>query len=265
VTAGADSSACIFTFDFDFTLPQACIPQAEIGTVTTTTLDCGADAAATVDVGQGVTGSSACIFTFDFDFSIPKGCDGSDGSDGINGSNGANGSDGIDGIDGSDGGDGATGPTGPPGPPGPPGQDGQDGDKYAIVPMPLPQAEGTPPEYMGLICAEMPEVRFEDVLVVPIPTETPTMLQLDPLFVGACEPDSIQVVGLVPTTPVVLGAAVLNGYLMVERAEDTDNMIYGDVVVRVSGIRKGRDGVRFPRFSENEFEKNTQFWSGWNR
>jgi hypothetical protein len=115
---------------------------------------------------------------------------------------------------------------------------------------------------MGLICVEMPEVRFEDTLTMAIPHGLEGRAPLDPLFVGACEAGSIKVVGLVPSEPMLLGATIHDDHVVITRPASfaTD----GHVNVRVSGIRKGRGGVRFPRFTQDEFKKNTQFWSGWN-
>jgi len=116
---------------------------------------------------------------------------------------------------------------------------------------------------MGMICVEMPEVRFEDILTMPIPNDTVGLVPIDPLFLGACEEGSIKVVGLVPSEPVVLGAYVSGSSVFVVREERSQ--VDGYITIRISGIRKGRNGVRFPRFTEEEFEKNTRFWSGWNR
>ena len=115
---------------------------------------------------------------------------------------------------------------------------------------------------MGLVCVEMPEVRFEDVVTMPIPSDLEGRVPLDPLFIGACEPGSIKVVGLVPSEPVILGATIRDEHVVINR--NTCFATAGYVTVRVSGIRKGRGDVRFPRFSEEEFKKNTQFWNEWN-
>jgi hypothetical protein len=117
------------------------------------------------------------------------------------------------------------------------------------------------PDYVGLMCVESPEVRFMDVLVVPLPHTLETTIPIDAQFVATCEPRSIRVVSAVPSVPVTVGAIARHDRILLARAP-------GDwpdaaVTITISGIRKGRRGVRFPRFTEQEFRKNTQFWTAW--
>ena len=155
---------------------------------------------------------------------------------------------------------GLDGPSGPIGPPGPPGPPGADGDKYAIVPLTTRPNED---RYVGLICVESPDVRFEDVLRVGLTSEGLGRAKLDSRFISVCEPGSIEVVSLAPSIPVAVGAVVEDG--MVVLTANCPGVSNSYVIVKVSGIRRGRNGVRFPQFTAEEFKRNTAFWEGWNR
>lgn len=85
------------------------------------------------------------------------------------------------------------GPEGPQGPQGPPGL------KTAIVPC-----EG---EHVALFCVESPDVRFEDVVRLPI-TGPITTKTIDPRFIEVCEPGSIDVISVTSPLPALIGAVV---------------------------------------------------------
>jgi hypothetical protein len=123
---------------------------------------------------------------------------------------------------------------------------------------------GQPPrEYVGLICVESPEVRFEDVLTIGLQSDGTGVGKIDPTFIEVCEEGSIKVISLAPSLPVTVGATIENGSVKLV----TDKAVTGScyVNVKISGIRKGRNGIRFPRFSADEYNKNRTFWEGWNR
>lgn len=214
--------ACGFLFDFDFWFPPPREIWLQIGQIITTTLPCSESAAVTASLSEGSSLPSAQIYILSFNFEIPRGCDGS------------------------------AGPSGPP---------GSDGDKYAIVPADI-AIPGNDAGYVGLICVEGPEVRFEDVMRIELPEPPGGRIPIDPLFFSVCEPDSIEVVGLVPSLPVVAGARVSNREIILSRETYTNQPV--SATIKLSGIRLGRKDVRFPRFTEDQYQRNKRFWSGWN-
>ena len=130
---------------------------------------------------------------------------------------------------------------------GPQGPQGAPGMKMAIVPH--------QDDFVALFCVESPDVRFEDVVRVPVVGPITTAI-LDPVFVGVCEPGSLDVISVTTPTPATIGAAI---------AGDTVTVwIDGDlppyVTVTVSGIRAGSRGVRFPRKTREQMLRNNSFW-----
>jgi hypothetical protein len=61
------------------------------------------------------------------------------------------------------------------------------GMKMAIVPCQS--------DFVALFCVESPEVRFEDVVRVPV-TGPVTRAVIDPRFIEVCEPGSIDVISV---------------------------------------------------------------------
>ena len=115
----------------------------------------------------------------------------------------------------------------------------------------------SPTGYTALFIAEMPEVRFDDVMTATI-VEDETLLTIDPKFVEVCEPGSVQVCGCVPDLPIPIGAVVENDSVRVRlgaRGEDQ----FVNLVVRLTGIRKGFNGQRFPDRAEEQFLANEEF------
>lgn len=177
----------------------------------------------------------------------PSGPTGPTGPTGPPGSTGPSGPTGPTGSPGSQGPEGPGGPEGPEGPEGPQGPTGPTGDKMAIVPA--------DDRRVGLFCVESPDVRFEDVMRVEL-DGAERVIPIDPVFIAVCEPASLLVVGLVPSTPANIGAEVLNNCLVLR----VDGRVPKSVTVKLSGIRRQRGGVRFPRFTEQEMLKNNAFW-----
>ncbi|MGE0609841.1 MAG: hypothetical protein AB7O62_22310 [Pirellulales bacterium] len=146
---------------------------------------------------------------------------------------------------------GAIGPQGPQGIQGPVGPTGP-ADKTIIMPW-----RG---EYVGLFCVEAPQVRFEDVLKVRI-NGVETIHELDSTFLDVCERDSVEVVGVSTPIPTTVGVEVMSARLRITVAGDLPEY----VVLKLSGIRVGRSGARFPRFTESQMHRNNNFWSGAHR
>ena len=160
------------------------------------------------------------------------------GATGIAGSTGATGPMGFTGV-------GATGLQGSSGATGNTGLQGNTGPKTAIV-----EVNG---EIVSLVCVEMPETRFEDVVKVFVEKEV--VYDIDPLFVAVCEPNSIEVISTVPSEPVCVGAKIKGTKIIINSLSPTN------VTLKISGIRKGRKGKRFERFTKEKMIQNNKFWS----
>lgn len=110
-------------------------------------------------------------------------------------------------------------------------------------------------DYVALFCVESPNVRFEDVVRVPIVGPL-TTARLDPVFVDVCEPGSLNVISVASPTPASVGAAIDGEVVTVRIAGDLPPF----VIVTVSGIRAGSRGVRFPRKTREQMLRNNSFW-----
>lgn len=122
----------------------------------------------------------------------------------------------------------------------------------AIVP-----ASWSPTGYTALFIAEAPEVRFDDVMVAVV-LRINNDLPIDPKFLEVCEPGSVQVCGCVPDRPVLVGAVVEGASVRLRFAEE-DATESVQVVLRLTGIRKGFYGHRFPDRTQTQFEANERF------
>jgi hypothetical protein len=129
------------------------------------------------------------------------------------------------------------GPTGPTGPV----------DKNAIV-----EARGG---LVALFCVESPDVRFEDVVRIPIDRADSTHV-VDRVFTDVCEPGSLQVAGVSSPLPSQIGAEVSDNLLRIR----ISGALPPYVTVKLSGIRAGRLGVRFPMRTEEQRQRNDAFW-----
>lgn len=130
------------------------------------------------------------------------------------------------------------------GPQGPDGNQGPDGDptKMAII-----RARDA---YVAMFCVESPDVRFLDVV-----TARRGETELDPTYLLACEPGSIKAVGYTADIPTSAAIRVLGDTLFIESEVDCN------FTVKLSGIRRGRSGVRFTRKTEMERARNNRFWA----
>ncbi len=109
--------------------------------------------------------------------------------------------------------------------------------------------------YVALFCVENPEIRFEEVIRIPLRGPV-TDHVLDDSFVAVCEPESLWVVGFSTPVPALLGLRVLGNVLRIEAA----GVVPPYVVVKISGVRLGRRGVRFPEHTKEQMERNNAFW-----
>ena len=196
------------------------------------------------------------------------GAKGNQGNQGKTGANGQTGATGPMGPKGDRGATGATGPTGArgatgaTGPRGATGPAGPAGPKAAILPV----QDGEKIKYIELVCMEMPEVRFEDIMTVEIGESSKNFEQyvfaIDQSFIDVCELDSISVVGAMPSKPVLIGAEVVeNNVVLTAEGRFLDQKII--VKLRLSGIRCGYENRRFAEHSYDNMIKNNKFWDSW--
>jgi hypothetical protein len=150
---------------------------------------------------------------------------------------------------------GSAGPAGAAGPAGPAGAKGATGDKYAIVPS---QNEGV---YVGLICTEMPEPRFEDVIKIPVFSEGKSSVEheISETFRFVVEESTIEIISCVPSDPVIWGGYVKDGKIFI----NFDGGKPEFVTVKISAIRSGRLDRRFSTYTKEEADKNVRFWDSW--
>jgi hypothetical protein len=107
----------------------------------------------------------------------------------------------------------------------------------------------------------MPETRFEDVIRVnPKDGDKKVILDIDPEFIFVCDKNSIVPVSHTTSHPCMCGIRVIN-----DKIEITIDAVQTpkEIVIKLSGIRKGRSGKRFATFSEEEARRNEAFWSTW--
>ena len=148
---------------------------------------------------------------------------------------------------------GAKGDKGDEGQKGARGQKGEDtGDKHAIV-------EGKNGSYIGLTCVEMPEVRFEDVVTLNSNGRIQFEHVIDEEFMYVCVEDTIEAIGYTTSEPALCGIKVKGNKLIIKFRGNISETI----TIKLSGIRKGRQGNRFPTFTQEEMKKNLNFWSSW--
>ena len=103
----------------------------------------------------------------------------------------------------------------------------------------------------------MPEVRFDDVMTATV-VEDEALLPIDPKFMEVCEPGSVQVCGCVPDLPIPVGAMVENDTVRVRLGARSDDQSV-NLVIRLTGIRKGFRSQRFPDRTEEQFLANEEF------
>jgi hypothetical protein len=112
----------------------------------------------------------------------------------------------------------------------------------------------------------MPEVRFEDqVAVANLQGALRLAVPLDRTFLETVAAGTVTAIAAVPDVPCAVGARIDGDRLIVELMPVSHGPVPQHVTVRVSGIRRHRSGVRFPRFSANDAAANTEFWRSWVR
>jgi hypothetical protein len=137
----------------------------------------------------------------------------------------------------------------------PQGPQGPQGGKSVI--LPYRKSRNSPTKFVGLLCAEMPEARFEDVIVIKDPDFTQPV-DIDRKLLDFCVPGSVVVCGTACDLPVALGARVHNGRLHLACSSDLPKGT--SITIRVSGIRRDQP-TRWPEFTEDQYRQNTKFWN----
>lgn len=137
-------------------------------------------------------------------------------------------------------------------PPPPPSEGSESSKSTAIVP-----ASWTGTGYAALYIAEMPDVRFDEVMTVKVAQEY-TCVLVDPRYVEVCEQDTIAVVSVCCDEPVVCGAKYVDGVVELKFA-DPDPLIELTATIRLSAIRRGFKNIRFEPRTERQFEQNEAF------
>jgi hypothetical protein len=115
-------------------------------------------------------------------------------------------------------------------------------------------------EFVGMVCVESPDVRFEFVVDVKLNEYGVAAVPIDQIYKSICEPDTIQVVGWSTSKPILLGTVIANNTVYATASPRRGPV---DVVLKLSGIRLGRKNQKFQRFTLDEMKKNTAFWNSW--
>lgn len=109
--------------------------------------------------------------------------------------------------------------------------------------------------YAALFTMEAPDVRFEDV-VEDLPVRgSHSRFTIDPRFIEVCAPGSIRVVGVSSDKPYAVGAYVEGNKLVIAALKDKRRRPHL-VQVKLSAIRKGHEGKRFPSRTRIQFVAN---------
>ena len=120
------------------------------------------------------------------------------------------------------------------------------------------KASWTPDGYTALFIEEAPEVRFNDVLIINGISKRFHRIEIDPRFTEVCEKGTIEAVGYTCDKPVSVGLSVSEGNLII-RSSTLWFKRPTKLVVRLSGIRKGYLGTRFPNRDGKQYIANKQF------
>jgi hypothetical protein len=152
------------------------------------------------------------------------------------------------------------GPTGPAGDTGPIGPTGPTGSKLAIIKL--------GGKYRSLVCMESPEAIFEDIYTISIDSVKESEIQIDTLFLEACEQNSIKV-KCIHSEDVGVGFSRCH----VAKSGKTIKFVPDESVcqfiksnnglkltISLFGIRSGHKG-RFHVYSKEQAQRNTKFWN----
>jgi hypothetical protein len=133
--------------------------------------------------------------------------------------------------------------------------DNQSDKSTAIVP-----AAWSPTGYVALHVLEAPEVRFDDLMTVVVNSGDDVTVPIDPKYVTVCHRDTIEVCGIAPDQPAMVGAKVVGDHVRLRLRESIQP---GSeplrIVLRLTAIRRGFLGKRFPERTREQFVANERF------
>lgn len=114
-------------------------------------------------------------------------------------------------------------------------------------------------KYIGWVCNERPEAKFEDVVTVPLlPGRTVAVASIPVEFADCCVPGTIRATRVMASEPVLATARVGADRLLQVRIQPSTEVV--KVAVRIEGTRKGHAG-RWRKYSSDQFLANIQFYS----
>ena len=85
--------------------------------------------------------------------------------------------------------------------------------------------------------------------------------KIDPMYYYVCDEDTIEAISYTSPTPAFCGITVVKDSIFINFPENSKIPEY--VIVKLSGIRKGRSGRRFIERTKEEMIKNIAFWNSW--
>jgi hypothetical protein len=103
----------------------------------------------------------------------------------------------------------------------------------------------------------MPEVRFDDVIVDVGPLVDKD-IKIDPRFLEVCDAGTVEVCGVSCDYPVAIGAKVMGSVVSLWLSKHNPDAIVR-IVIRLTGVRRGFSGVRFPARTHEQFLANERF------
>lgn len=114
-------------------------------------------------------------------------------------------------------------------------------------------------KYIGWVCNERPEAKFEDVVTVPLLSgRTVAVASIPVEFADCCVPGTIRATRVMASEPVLATARVGADRLLQVRIQPSTEIV--KVAVRIEGTRKGHAG-RWREYSPDQFLANIQFYS----
>tara|TARA_R100000005_G_C4971985_1_gene184628 strand:- start:777 stop:1103 length:327 start_codon:yes stop_codon:yes gene_type:complete len=105
----------------------------------------------------------------------------------------------------------------------------------------------------------MPDVRFDEVIIVETEGKNNLEIDLDPNYVFVCEPNTIEPISYTSSEPCSCGLNVYGSKLIIEIVGDAPKVIR----VKLSGIRKDYANKRFEKFTYDQMKANNAFWVQW--
>jgi hypothetical protein len=107
----------------------------------------------------------------------------------------------------------------------------------------------------------MPDVRFDEVIIVKPQGEKKIEVEIDENYLYVCEEGTIKPIGFAPSSPCSCGLRITEGKLKI----DIEGEPPEELIVKLSGIRKDFGDKRFEKFSYEEMRANNKFWEQWKK